>query len=221
MGSPLTPRTKTQLQCEAAAFFKPVVETTVTLSMLGTSQYSSTRYSVTCKEVEDEEDIVAIRGVCWREQKQPDTSFILEEILEHDDMCHDGDEEALPKCNNDEMDAESDDDEDVNGIKDDANGIEDDATTGEISARDYSFKLRVPPSINDAHKALQDLRILLKPPRDKRLSTGSVILSPVLKERLTQVKNFLWLYTDTHNDGTTHPENPVGGHWSQAADRAA
>ncbi|KAG2123383.1 hypothetical protein BD769DRAFT_1359665 [Suillus cothurnatus] len=112
------------------------------------------------------------------------------------------------------MDAESDNDKD-------ANGIEDDATTGEISVRDYSFKLRVPPSINDACKALQDLWILLKPPCDKRLGAGSVILSPVLKERLTQVKNFLWLYTDTHDDGTTHPENPVGGHWSQAADRAA
>jgi hypothetical protein len=44
------------------------------------------------------------------------------------------------------------------------------------------------------------------------------LLSPVLKERLTQVKNFLWLYTDTHDDGTTHPANPVGSHWSQAAD---
>ncbi|KAG2046448.1 hypothetical protein BDR06DRAFT_899234 [Suillus hirtellus] len=111
------------------------------------------------------------------------------------------------------MDAESEDDEDVNEIKVDA-------ATGETSACDYSFKLRVPPSVNDARKALQDLQSLLKPPHNKTLA-GSAILSPVLKERLTQVKNFLWLYTDTHDDGTTCPENPVGGHWSQAADRAA
>ncbi|KAG2058716.1 hypothetical protein BDR06DRAFT_1003904 [Suillus hirtellus] len=214
-GPPLTPRTKTHLQCEAAAIFEPVVVSsskTTVMSMLGASRYSS-KYSVTCEEVEDEDDIIAIRGVRWREQKQPDTSLILEEILEQDEMCHNGDEEALPKCDNDEMDTESEDDEDVNEI-------EVDAATGETSAHNYSFKLRVPPSVNDARKALQDLQSLLKPPRNKTLA-GSAVLSPVLKERLTQVKNFLWLYTDTHDDGMTHPENPVGGHWSQAADRAA
>jgi hypothetical protein len=166
--------------------------------------------------------------VHWHEQKQPDASFILKEILAcTDEMCYDADEEVLPKCNNDEMDAESEDedmngvevDEDIDGaeVDEDIDGVEVDAAAEETSAHDYSFKLRVPPSINDAHEALQDLKLLLKPTHDKNIA-GSVILSPVLKERLTQVKNFLWLYTDTHDDGTTHPANPVGSHWSQAAD---
>ncbi|KAG1871816.1 hypothetical protein DFJ58DRAFT_837130 [Suillus subalutaceus] len=194
--------TETHFRCEAATFFELVAvnssSETPVMSILGASQHSN-KYSVTCKEIKDEEDIIAIRGVHWREQKQPDTSFILQEILEQaDEMCCDADEEVLPKCSNDEMNAESEDE--------DMSGVEVDAATGETSAYDYSFKLRVPPGINDAHKSLQDLKLLLKLPHDKKLA-GSVILSPVLKERLTQVKNFL----------TTHPANSV----SQAADQAA
>ncbi|KAG1789416.1 uncharacterized protein HD556DRAFT_1447031 [Suillus plorans] len=60
----------------------------------------------------------------------------------------------------------------------------------------------------------------MKPPCHNR---RALELSTVLREHLTNLKNFLWLYTDvpSNPDDTKHPSNPVGGHWTNAADRAA
>ncbi|KAI5993567.1 hypothetical protein EDD15DRAFT_2367317 [Pisolithus albus] len=87
--------------------------------------------------------------------------------------------------------------------------------------RDYRFELRKPPSILDAQKALEDLRNILKPPRQDRTGYTDPNLPALLRERLSRMRDFLWLYTNVLSDGTTHPTNPVGGQWTKAANQAA
>ncbi|KAF9227609.1 hypothetical protein BS17DRAFT_764057 [Gyrodon lividus] len=77
------------------------------------------------------------------------------------------------------------------------------------------------PSIEEAQKALVDLHQLLKPRCADGIGYTNPRLNHVLLKCLEQMHEFLWLYTDIFSDGTPHAANPVGGHWSQAADRAA
>ncbi|KAG2111869.1 hypothetical protein BD769DRAFT_1302987, partial [Suillus cothurnatus] len=83
------------------------------------------------------------------------------------------------------------------------------------------FELRKPPSIDDARCALRDLQLLLKPPRHDKTGYEDPKLPPILKERLMLMKNFLWLYTDTHRSERTQPANLLGGCWGKAADQTA
>jgi hypothetical protein len=120
-------------------------------------------FSVSCEEIEEEDDIIAIRGIRWRENDQ--TSFLLEQIEDlpvmssHDiiDSISADDEEWLPPINIDDVDAGSE--------IDDENEDEDIGASADKATRDYSFEHRKPPSITDASAALHDLRLLLKPPR--------------------------------------------------------
>jgi hypothetical protein len=159
--------------------------------------WTRTFYKVQCEDAEDEDDFIAIRGVRWREHDYP-RSCVLEEIEDLPPHFLDDDETS------DESDGGVREDEDIEPVK-----------------HDYRFELRKPPTIEEARKALDDLRALLKPPRKDRTGYTDPKLPPVLKERLLQMKDFLWLYTDVRCDGTIHPENPVGGCWTKAADRAA
>src|SRR6267154_4630128 len=166
-------------------------------------------FSVTCEEIKDEDIMANQRTRCqWLESGQ--TSFILEQIQDSDlpAMTHnshnpintvDNSEEWLPPINIDDIDAESeiDDGDDERGDYGDNN--EDPDAGVDRSTRDYCFELRRPPSIAEARAALEDLRLLLKPPhcrdRDKAVNgSRKADISPVLKERLAQMKIFLWLY---------------------------
>ncbi|KAG2123029.1 hypothetical protein BD769DRAFT_1389414 [Suillus cothurnatus] len=105
--------------------------------------------SVLCEEVEDEDDFIAIRGVHWQEKDQ--TQYLLEEIPDSPlmDFCHfhKTNEEALPAFESDDINAESEDDD---GNDEDQDLDPDpDGTT-----RNFSFELRKPPSVDDAHCAL-------------------------------------------------------------------
>ena len=70
-------------------------------------------HSVLCEEVEDEEDFIAIQGVCWWEKDQ--TLYLLEEIPDSPLMdfhhFHKTNEEALPAFDSNDIDAESKDDD--------------------------------------------------------------------------------------------------------------
>lgn len=84
-------------------------------------------------------------------------------------------------------------------------------------ACNYFFELRKLPTIPEAHCALDDLWTLLKPLHH---NTQASELSPVLRECLMHMKMFLWLYTDipSNPNDNRHPTNPIGGHWTNAAD---
>jgi hypothetical protein len=158
--------------------------------------------TVQCEEVEDEDDLIAIRGVRWQENDYLQTGILeeitdLPEVISHD--CYGAHEIVDDFVDDDETDAASEDGEKC----------------------DYSFELRKPPTIEEARKALDSLQQLLKPPRKDKTGYKDPKLPPVLKERLVHMKNFLWLYVDVGKDGRTHAANPVGGHWQLAADRAA
>jgi hypothetical protein len=180
-------------------------------------------YRACCSEdVEDEEeDLIAICGVRWRKKDQP--LVLLEEI--HDSLVmpshesnsvHQTNDERM---GDDETDAESDEDEPEGDNVEKGDNVEEGIQDHQ---RDFSFELRKAPTVEEAQKALEDLRMLLRPPRGtKQRGYEDPKLSPVLKERLTHMKNFLWLYVDVCDDGRQHPGNPVGGHWGKAADQAA
>ncbi|KAG1888983.1 uncharacterized protein F5891DRAFT_1216029 [Suillus fuscotomentosus] len=152
-------------------------------------------YKVTCEDTEDEEDLIGIRGVRWKEMDQ--TEFLLEEIFDEllTDTSHQTD-----SANHDDV---------VSDV-----GLGDNKTDAESD-------LRKPPTVEEARKALNELRTLLKPPRHDQTGYHDPKLPPILQERLNHMKNFLWLYTDVGSDGRAHPANFVGGHWGKAADRAA
>ncbi|KAG0691986.1 hypothetical protein DFH29DRAFT_883311 [Suillus ampliporus] len=149
---------------------------------------SKPHYKVTSEDTEDEDDLIAIQGVCWKEKDQ--TKF-LEEIgtdspsdashktnsTNHDDIISDG------GLGDKETDAESDCDDGNHGV-------------GDNNHRDYSFELRKPPTAEEARKALgyKDMKI-----------------SPVLKERLDYMRSFLWLFTDVGSNGKAHFANSEGG----------
>jgi hypothetical protein len=176
-------------------------------------------YKACCEDVEDEEeDLIAIRGVRWRKKDQP--LFLLEEIRDSPVMpSHESN--TREHMGNDETDAESDEDEPEGDSVEEGDNVEEGIQDRQ---RDFCFELRKAPTVEEARKALEDLQMLLRPPRStKQRGYEDSILLPggVLKERLTHMKNFLWLYVDVCDDGRQHPGNPVGGHWGKAADQAA
>lgn len=152
----------------------------------------------------DEDNMVAIHGVHWRENNQ--TPFLLEEIIDSPVNPSHVEEEIMEV----EMDAESDDDNEADGDKNDTNG------------RDYNIELRLDPSVEEARHAYMDLRTLLKPPHPDGVGYKDPLkLNAILKERLERMQDFLWLYTNVVAGDGPSPANPVGGHWTHAADQAA
>ncbi|KAG2073869.1 hypothetical protein BDR04DRAFT_1115983 [Suillus decipiens] len=143
------------------------------------------RYKTICEEVEDEEDIVAICGVCWCEKDEPVTLII--EINNSPVMAsHELDGAHQNECEDDETDAESEGDSEEEATK--------------------------PPTVVEAQKAFEDLQMLLKPVHSNKGHNAEKLL-PALRERLMHMKNFLWLHVDVGSDGQKHPANPMGGQW--------
>ncbi|KAG2031733.1 hypothetical protein BDR03DRAFT_1015842 [Suillus americanus] len=132
---------------------------------------------VQCKEVEEEDDLIAIQGVHWRKRDQPAGTFLLEEIGDAPVMSNDAictvDEEDLPRFDGNDMDAGSEsDDESEAGADHGINQNEADTDDGNHQnapcACDYSFELRQLPTIPEACFALKDIWTLLKPPCHNR-----------------------------------------------------
>ncbi|KAG2362620.1 hypothetical protein BDR07DRAFT_1376365 [Suillus spraguei] len=157
-------------------------------------------YKVTCEEIADKDglNLIANRHVHGKE-----TELILGDINEslaecsretdggnHDDVISDG------RLGDEGTDAESD--------------CDDGNHRGDENIRDYSFKLRKSPSVEEARKALDDLKILLKPPQNDQTGYCDAKLPVILKERLNHMKSFLWLYVDVGSDGKAHSANSVG-----------
>ncbi|KAG1728114.1 hypothetical protein EDB19DRAFT_1832869 [Suillus lakei] len=99
-------------------------------------QETGNYFPVMCEEIEEEEDIIAIRGVHWREKDQ--MTFLLEQIqyfpsINSLDSINAVDEEWLPPIINDDIDAESE--------VDDGNEEEDFDAGAERTTCDYCFEL--------------------------------------------------------------------------------
>ncbi|KAG1835932.1 hypothetical protein DFJ58DRAFT_847268 [Suillus subalutaceus] len=135
-----------------------------------------------CEEVEDEDDLIAICRVHWQENDYPQPG-ILEEItdLQEATVSHDccGAHEIVDDfINDDEMDAEyNENNEGSEGLK----------------KHHYHFELRKLPTIEEAHKALDSLQQLPKPPRKDQTGYKDPKLPPVLKEKLLHEKLPMWM----------------------------
>jgi len=191
----------------------PLMPAQLKKSLMPITQAQDNRYTVACdsENIEDKDN---------RDQMSNHDSLlpVMDFEIPGSCDCHNCDdtlEEALPKFHGDGRDAESEEDSDWSQEDSDL-----DADTNGMKTHDDGcrFELRKPPSIEDACCALQDLRSLLKPAHNEK---HHLKLDPVLKERLTQMKNFLWLYTDVGSNGEAHAANTVGGQWGKAADQAA
>ncbi|KIO01875.1 hypothetical protein M404DRAFT_28385 [Pisolithus tinctorius Marx 270] len=117
-----------------------------------------------------------------------------------------------------ESEAESSEEE---GLGNGGDNEEDNGNNEGGDEHDYQFELQKPPSILEAWTALEDLQNLLKPPRQDQTGYKDLNLPTLLQERLTHMKDFLWLYTDVCSDGMTHSANLVGGQWTKAANQVA
>jgi hypothetical protein len=153
---------------------------------------------VTCEEVnDDEEDMVAIRGVRWREKTQLPFNMLLEEI--------DGTLNSTSSpMDNILMDDETDDE--INQYVQNNEG-------GQCST---PYQSRKPPTVMEARLALGDLENLLRSPR-KNSGHQRPEIEPILKGRLESMEKFLWKYVNVNDDGTVRTENSAGGKWTQAA----
>ncbi|KAH7904621.1 hypothetical protein BJ138DRAFT_1106667 [Hygrophoropsis aurantiaca] len=177
-----------------------------------TSNISTHFHKVQCEEVIEDDDIIAMHGIRWREKDQQ-FHGIIEEIVDPPHSRSDGSEVDMSFGDLDaetEEESSDDADEDISGD-----------TEGNGSKRNHRFELRKPPSVAEAREALGALRALLKPPRGDQKGFKDAKLPAELKERLVHMSNFLWLYTDVSSNGSAHSANPVGGQWIKAADKAA
>ncbi|KIK31486.1 hypothetical protein CY34DRAFT_19876 [Suillus luteus UH-Slu-Lm8-n1] len=152
IGAPHTPRTKSHFWHSAATFFLPTLDSSLTEEpartgndsellnspVLPRATHSWSHHKVTCEDIEDEEeDLIAIQGIRWREQQLspgPVSGALLEEV------------------NDPLMDDETDDEND-------------ELTNHSVGVQCTNpYALRIPPTVTEAHKALMDLRNLLRPP---------------------------------------------------------
>ncbi|KAG2367992.1 hypothetical protein BDR07DRAFT_1478578 [Suillus spraguei] len=117
-GSPLgehgAGRQDTDFWADVSPIFGLMVDKRFTLNSSDMIQSNKSQsHSVLCEEVEDEEDLIAIRGVRWREKDQ--TPYLLEEIPDSHLMDfhpnRETNEEALPAFESDDINAESEDDD--------------------------------------------------------------------------------------------------------------
>jgi hypothetical protein len=77
---------------------------------------------------------------------------------------------------------------------------------------------RQPPTIPDARLALEDLTGFLYPQRQKKKAENKLCntsLDPITRERLEDIRSFLWRYCDFDADG--EPQNRSAGSWIQAS----
>ncbi|KAG1741832.1 uncharacterized protein EDB91DRAFT_1081629 [Suillus paluster] len=94
-------------------------------------------------------------------------------------------------------------------VQDEILDAKDDESDEGSEKHNYYFELQKPPTVKEACKALDDLQQLLKPPQKDQTGYKDPKLPPVLKERLSHMKSFLWLYVDVRKDGRSHSANPV------------
>ncbi|KAG2072130.1 hypothetical protein BDR04DRAFT_1117179 [Suillus decipiens] len=125
--------------------------------------------------------------------------FLLEKIDDAPVMSICTDDETLSCFDGNDMDAGSkSDDENEAGADDNIDQNEAGTDNGiHACACNYSFELRQLPTVSEAHCALKDLWTLLKPLYH---NTQASELSPTLREHLTNMENFFWLYTDIPSD---------------------
>jgi hypothetical protein len=160
--------------------------------------------AMTCEDVEEEDDMVAIRGIRWRERGQGlSDNVLLEEVAD----------EFTPPPSAGMNDISVDDETDA----------ENDELTKNSDGGRWSnpYRPRIPPTILEARAALTDLRKLLHPPRKDGTGYKRPTFDPILKSRLESMEKFLWKYADVNVDGTSHAKNSAGGQWTQAADETA
>ncbi|KIK93845.1 hypothetical protein PAXRUDRAFT_785830 [Paxillus rubicundulus Ve08.2h10] len=80
---------------------------------------------------------------------------------------------------------------------------------------DYSIKLCLTPSLKSAERALDNIKQLLKPPRNSRSGYNWPNFAPVLGEQLEWMKNFLWTFCDlTRKAEAKGDQSP---HWISAS----
>ncbi|KIJ09520.1 hypothetical protein PAXINDRAFT_87353, partial [Paxillus involutus ATCC 200175] len=88
--------------------------------------------------------------------------------------------------------------------------------------RDYSWEVRKPPTVESARRALHDLKLILKPPRESGRGFKDPQLPLVLRTRLEWMKSFLWIYVD--DPAPCSKSKDTGSdksHWSSASLQAA
>ncbi|KAG1778081.1 hypothetical protein EV702DRAFT_1196499 [Suillus placidus] len=134
-----------------------------------------------CEDVPDEnheDNMVAIRRVCWRENDQ--TPVLIEEIVDSPVNLSHVEEEMMDVM----TDAKSDDEADGDDVG--------------MNGQDYNIELRLAPSVEEARHAYTDLQILLKPPCLYGVGYKDPLkLNTILKKRLEQMQDFLCLlYTN-------------------------
>jgi hypothetical protein len=158
---------------------------------------------VTCEEIVTEEDLFEIRGIHWQEQDGlhtlcDDSEIILEEI----------ELEGLYS-----MDDKTDAGLEV--------GDADEKT--EYCGVGSSWESRQPPSIEEAHQALLDLQVFLRPRcrdrADLRALGSPATITPLVKRRLEFLERFLECYVAVDETGRTRSYG--GGKWTQASEDAA
>jgi hypothetical protein len=158
---------------------------------------------VTCEDEDDDEDMVAIRGIRWREGTRLQWfSGLIEEVA--DEFTP-----ASVTMNGASMDDETD-------------AENDERTENSTERRRLNpYRPRIPPTVSEARAALFDLRKLLRPPRADGTGYKRPDFDTILKGRLESMEKFLWRYTDVSDDGTAHAKNSAGGEWTQAAEETA
>jgi len=119
-GTPHTPQTKSHLWHSAAIFFLPTLDSSLTKEPASTGNdselldspvlphatHSQSHHKVTCKNIEDEdedEDLIVIKGIWWREQQLspgPVSGALLEEVndLSKDDETDDENDDMQATC---------------------------------------------------------------------------------------------------------------------------
>ncbi|KAG1872185.1 hypothetical protein F4604DRAFT_1925793 [Suillus subluteus] len=169
------------------------------VTVSGQLEHQSQSYpGVTCEDVEDEEDMVAIGGVRWREGPE---AWPLNVLLE----------EVINEFSDGSMDDKTDDENDELEL------------TKNSKEQRYGnlYGPWIPPTILEARAALTDLRNILHPPRKDGTGYKRPDFDPTFKGRLESMEKFLWKYVDINDDGTSHAKNSAGGKWTQAADETA
>ncbi|KAG0700911.1 hypothetical protein DFH29DRAFT_876281 [Suillus ampliporus] len=171
------------------------------------------RRTITCEDVMgDENDMIAIGGLCWRDtgglqpmrrilEPVPAEAILLSALM-------------TPSAS---LDVDGGDNEMDNETDDECGGNNE--SGGSHFRTGTSYASRLPPSVNEAREALKDLRLLLKPPRHANRGYNPSPFEGTVKKRLELMELFLDRYTNINDSGK--PKNSAAGNWTRAAEDMA